>query len=180
MYVKYDGSKVVATANKFAGYKGENMLRIISNRTGVEEYYSIPYQWCALFVSYCYDMNYAVASYKRFNGYKSMVFELIEAMPQNYKSKVKYPNYIPKKGDIAIIDEGDPDDRPDHVGIVTSYNTRTNIVYTIEGNVSPGTSAKTRVVGYRSYYNYYPYKSTNPNSPKDYRIMGYISLNNGL
>lgn len=180
VFVRYNGDKIVATAGQFARYNGETMLKIFSNRTGNQDYYRQGYQWCALFVSYCYDMNYAVARYKSFNGYKSRVFELIEAMPQNYKSKAQYPNYIPKKGDIAIIDEGTPDSRPDHVGIVTLYNSRTNVVYTIEGNVSPGTSAKTRIVGYRNYYNYYPYKSTNPNSTKDYRIMGYISLNNGL
>ena len=127
-------------------------------------------EWCALFASYCYDLNYAVASYKPINSYKFRVKEF--TWLENYRKK---STYVPKPGDLIIFDwpysidgENPSNDLPDHVGIVSSYDVNTKRIYTIEGNIGDGDNKYNREVACRSFSFY------------DSRVIGFYSLNNGF
>ena len=173
VYVRYDGTKIVATANKFKGYTGRQMFNLFKQRTG-NGFYE---EWCALFVSYVYDLNNAVRSYKNLDQYAWSVSYFTE-LP-NYKSKAKYPNYIPKKGDLIIFDNTeDKNYAYDHVGMVTSYNAKYKIIYAIEGNIRGGGEKYSTIVGYDQYYNSVPYRRVN--GKQNMEIRGFLSLNNGL
>ena len=169
VYVRYDGTKIVATANKLAGYNGTQIFNLIKKRTGR----AYATEWCALFASYCYDLNYAVRSYKTVGEYFIRVSQF--ANLPNYRSKINYPNYIPKKGDLIIFEKTGSNLEYEHIGIVTSYDAKNKIVYSIEGNIGNSNDFRS-VVGYDRYKNTYPFNRVQ-GDPK-LKIKGFFSLNN--
>lgn len=166
VYVRYDGYKVAETAENLVGKKGSEIFELIRKKTGV----SYSTEWCALFASYCYDLNYAIAPYKTLDSYKLRVLHF----SKNYRSK---NNYLPKPGDLIIFDEPNPykdedtkyggtNDLPDHIGIVYRYAENSGRIYTIEGNVGNSNDNLSEV-------------KTRVHNIKDQYVIGFYSLNNG-
>lgn len=145
---------------------------MIRRRTGV----SCSTEWCALFASYCYDVNYAIASYKSLNSYKLRVIQFVQNS-ENYRSKYnRVPAYVPKPGDLIIFDEPNPDldedtknggtnDLPDHIGIVWRYAENSGKIVTIEGNVGNSNDNLSQV-------------KIRVHNIKDQYVIGFYSLNN--
>ena len=175
VFVKYDGAKIVTTANKFVRINGAKFFELLRARIG-NEYDG--YEWCALFASYCYDLNNALGSNKIIKKYNTNVSDF--AKLENYKyyrSKASYPNYIPKPGDLIIFERTDSNLAYEHIGIVKSYDSKNKIVYTIEGNIGESNNYRS-VVGYDSYRNTYPYTRVDKSKDQTLKIKGFFSLNN--
>ncbi len=172
VFVKYDGAKIVTTANKLVGINGTRFFNLLKSRIG-DKYKG--YEWCALFASYCYDLNNAVGSNKTVYEYFDYVSKF--ANRANYRSKVDYPNYIPKPGDLIVFERTGSNLKYEHIGIVKSYDAKNKIVYTIEGNIKYSDNFAS-VVGYDSYRNTYPYTRVDKTKDQTLKIKGFFSLNN--
>ena len=124
--VGYKGDLLAAYAELFKDKKGREMYDIMKIGRGVD--------WCALFASYCYDMNGALGQGKIVDQYAWNVDHFL-TLP-NYRSKANYPKYVPKPGDLVIF-AYPGSSNPKHVGIVKRYYVINGKSYldTIEGNV---------------------------------------------
>lgn len=150
-HVGKSSSEVKNTAEEIVEYalsfRGQNLR----SRFGDED-------WCTLFVHYC--ANYVNNESISRNGFVTGM--LREMLDDDYqfilvrdklweKSKYCNPtsdeyiinkNYIPQKGDLVFIDNGNHYDGPDHIGFVVSATDALNIV-TVEGNSSNKVSVNT-------------------------------------
>jgi len=164
-------SKVLKTAKKENGYleKATNNPIFLNSKTanaGSNNFtkYGRDYgwngvAWCCIFVWWCFEKTYGAKWEKLIKKTASC-----EEMRMYFREKSRYST-IPKKGALIFF-WTTSQSRADHIGIV--YKVTNNMVYTIEGNTSSGTSVipngggvckksyardNTRILGY-GYPNY--------------------------
>lgn len=124
--------------NKYAKYfkkGGDNGINYVS--------------WCAIFVSYCLELdknplfyhlkdkngNMRAGSYQRVNTYCPSIQQHFKENGRLFQAKDK----TPQCGDIVLFCWNPlKDPTADHIGIVESYNNKTGMLTTIEGNTSSG------------------------------------------
>ena len=85
--------------------------------------------WCAAFVSYCFEEAYAKPD-------KKMPFARSGSAKKLYKNIGKYGEFTktPKPGGVACWDRGKPGSWQGHIGIIESYDSTTKSFVCIEGN----------------------------------------------
>lgn len=162
--IEYDGDSTVAEfALKFLGANYEIFTHYRSNddnyRTFFDMQATFEGEWCAMFVSYCYDQCGLIPDVlpHPFRG-----CEEYQCMDEQTDRWVKASTgYIPNPGDIIIFFYSGYE-KPSHTGIVTECNGVT--VCTIEGNTGGTNGFKTSQVNQREY----PINSSS--------IFGYFSL----
>lgn len=113
------------------------------------EYFNmISFNWCCAFVSYCmreiahiYDFP-KTASCSSLKG-KMLVINKINT---DFKSA--------EVGDIVLFETINPDDGPDHVGIVIENDVNGKLITLIEGNTGNNDHSKSKVEFYKYPYNH--------------------------
>lgn len=134
-YVSADSPRasndVVSYALQFVG---EGISRFANYETTDGKYFS-PTEWCAMFVSYCFD-NCGLIPSNLPESYVSCSVG-VSNLSKNNKYKEASSGYVPVPGDIIFFTKG-------HTGIVTSCDGQK--VYTVEGNVGDEDKNKSKVL----------------------------------
>lgn len=146
-------AKVLAIASKFGDehYKEGNNNDSIFGR-----WYGLNYSpWCAMFVSYCFNMAGAGAlvAVSTKKGFASCT----QAVAQFKKRKQLVKPAQARAGDIVFFNfDGNPD--ADHVGIVISNDAKAKVLHTVEGNTVNPSGVGAQSNGDGVYYKSRPYR----------------------
>jgi hypothetical protein len=108
-----------------------------SNRTMFGRWFGVDgVPWCAIFVSYCFDVGAGVALCRGWHGagVATRGVAYVPTLSAWLRATGRVAVGLPKPGDIAIFDwDGGV---PDHVGIVV--RARGKVLETVEGNTAVG------------------------------------------
>jgi hypothetical protein len=108
-----------------------------SNRTMFGRWFGVDgVPWCAIFVSYCFDVGAGVVLCRGWHGagVGTRGVAYVPTLSAWLRATGRVANGAPRPGDIAIFDwDGGV---PDHVGIVV--HSRGRVLETVEGNTAVG------------------------------------------
>lgn len=108
------------------------------------DYFSLETDWCAMFVSYMMREKANISTFPK-TASCSMLKSLM-------KDKVNSSFNTAEVGDIILFETHNPEDGPDHVGIVVSNNFDKKTLTLVEGNTTDRNYRKSSV----NYFEY-PY-----------------------
>lgn len=146
-------AKVLSIATKFGD---EHYKEGKNNDSIFGKWYGLNYNpWCAMFVSYCFNMAGAgeLIAVSTKKGFASCT----QAVAGFRKRKQLVAVKDARPGDIVFFNfDGNPD--PDHVGIVISNDLQSKVLNTIEGNTINPSGVGSQVNGDGVYYKSRPYR----------------------
>lgn len=139
---------IVNVAKSQIGYKeGNNSSQLSGTVSGSKNYteygrwYGAQDMWCAMFVSWCAARAGVSTSVVPKHSFTVTGLNTFIDWGRAYtRAQVANGKYTPQPGDIIYFKGSRNNNKTNHVGIVTSYSSKT--VYTIEGNTSKGVAAK--------------------------------------
>lgn len=91
--------------------------------------------WCASFASYCYKTAVEEQGFTRPFEHTPSTYKFSVLAKQNGWFHENTKDFIPQTGDIILMDRLVTKLPYDHTALVVSYNKKTHIVTTIEGNL---------------------------------------------
>ena len=192
---------IVNIAKSQIGYQegaseGQYDGTLVANGDNYTEYgrwYGIPNgQWCAMFVSWCAYIAGVDEGVIKYHSYTETQVDFLQEKNQCYDwDVVKSGAYVPEPGDVVYFYGGTAGRTVTHVGLVEKFEN--NILYTIEGNTSPGSFTTDGGCCYGRSYNFnstyvkyicrpaYEYATGRPATEGSYyNELGFYSVKGGL
>lgn len=102
-------------------------------------YFGVKTNWCAIFVSYCMRNIANIGWFPKTASCSAMKRALSDRVNHDYKTA--------EVGDIILLETNNPNDGPDHVGIVVDNSNGT--ITLIEGNTGNNDFTKSYVSTYK-------------------------------
>lgn len=110
------------------------------------DYFGVECDWCAEFVSYCMRELAHISWFPKSASCCHIKSQLSQRVNFDYKTA--------EIGDIILFETHNPDDGPEHIGMVIANNPTTKMITTIEGNTGSYNFKSSSVNIYQ-----YPYDS---------------------
>lgn len=101
------------------------------------DYFGLECDWCAEFVSYCMK---GIAKISDFPKSSSCTF-----IKKSYANRVNHDYKTAEVGDLILFELRNPEDGPDHIGIVIENNKSIGRLMLIEGNTGNSNFRKSTV-----------------------------------
>lgn len=127
----------------------KNEIQKFNNCKGARfcEYFNmISFNWCCAFVSYCMR---EIAHIQEFPKTASC-----STLKEKMKDKVNTDFKSAEVGDVILFETINPDDGPDHVGIVIENDVNMKLLTLLEGNTGNNDHSRSKVQFYTYPYNH--------------------------